>query len=112
MVLQIFFVSQYIFYNLENIFYLRHALTPSRTTVLARCGLGSSWTFILKKVMEVRRSTVAFRSSSFSGTLAGKWLLYIERSILRALCRLSSSLINFTFYNDNISLATVKCTYM
>ena len=100
MVLQIFFVFQYIFYNLENIVYLRHALTPSRTTVLARCGLGSSWTFILKKVMEVRRSTVAFRSCSFSGSLAGKLLRYMDRSIRRELCSVSSSLINLSFCRE------------
>ena len=54
-------------------------------------------TFILKKVMEVRRSTVAFKSCSFSGLEAGKLFLYIDKSILRLLCRVSSNLINRSF---------------
>ena len=54
-------------------------------------------TFILKKVMEVRRSTVAFKSCSFSGLEAGKLFLYMDKSILRLLCRVSSSLMNRSF---------------
>ena len=47
--------------------------------------------------MEVSRSTVAFRSCSFSGLDAGKLFRYIERSILRELCRVSSSFMKRSF---------------
>ena len=87
-------------------------MTQSFTTVLARGGEVSSctfWvnvsnylefqniTFIRKKVIEVRRSTVAFKSCSFSGLEAGKLFLYMERSILRLLWRVSRSLMNRSF---------------
>lgn len=55
---------------------------------------GRSDTFILKKVMLVRRSTVDFRSCSRSLLLAGKWF-YREEGRIRAgtlaHCRTSSS---------------------
>ena len=47
--------------------------------------------------MLVKRSTVAFKSCNFSGDEAGKLFLYMERSILRELCSVSRSLINFSF---------------
>ena len=48
-------------------------------------------------MIEVRRSTVAFKSCSFSGLEAGKLFLYMDRSILRLLWRVSSSLMNRSF---------------
>ena len=57
----------------------------------------SKITFIRKKVIEVRRSTVAFKSCSFSGLEAGKLFLYMDKSILRLLWRVSRSLMNRSF---------------
>ena len=45
----------------------------------------------------VRRSTVAFKSCNFSGDEAGKLFLYMERSIRSELCKVSRSLMNFSF---------------
>lgn len=79
---------------------LRHALTQSLTTVLALGGLESSWTFMRKNVILVRRSTVDLRSISFSLLDAGKLLRYIDKSIRNELCNWSRSLTNFSFYID------------
>lgn len=49
------------------------ALAHSRTTFEARGGLASSSTFMRKKVIEVRRSTVDFKSCSFAGDEEGKY---------------------------------------
>ena len=56
-----------------------------------------SFTFMRKNVILVRRSTVAFKSCSFSGDDAGKLFRYMERSILSELCSVSKSLINSSF---------------
>ena len=50
-----------------------------------------------KNVMLVSRSTVALRSWSFSELDAGKLLRYMDRSMRRELCRVSSSLMNLSF---------------
>lgn len=50
-----------------------------------------------KNVMLVNKSTVDFRSISFSGLDAGKLFLYIDKSILSELCNWSSNLTNFSF---------------
>ena len=55
------------------------------------------FTFIRKNVILVRRSTVAFKSCNFSGDAEGKLFLNMERSILSELCKVSKSLINFSF---------------
>ena len=76
----------------------RSALAPGRWRWLGvSTNLMNITTFILKNVMEVNRSTVAFRSCSFSGLLAGKLFLYMDRSIRRELWRVSSNLINLSF---------------
>lgn len=49
------------------------ALAHSLTTLEARGGLASSSTFMRKKVMEVSRSTVDFRSRSFACDDEGKY---------------------------------------
>ena len=56
-----------------------------------------SLTFMRKNVILVRRSTVAFKSCSFSGDEAGKLFRYMERSIRSELCSVSKSLMNFSF---------------
>lgn len=70
-------------------------------------------TFIRKNVILVNRSTVDFKSISFSGLDAGKLFRYIDRSIRSELCNWSNSLTNFSFCIEqmkSIDILINKCS--
>lgn len=62
--------------------------------------LENEFTFILKNVMLVRRSTVALRSCSFPDAETGKLFLYMFKSRRNELWRESRIVINLSLWNQ------------